>query len=375
MRVLMVSKACLVGAYQRKLEEMARNTELELTVVTPPAWRDERGVTPLERAHVQGYRLATERVAFNGNFHAHFYPGLRRWFEQVRPELVHLDEEPYNLATWHGLRLARRYGARAIFFSWQNLSRAYPPPFGWMEHQVLRQADGAIAGSQACLQVWRKKGYLGLATVLPQFGVDPQAFSPDGRRPASGDDLVIGYAGRLVPEKGVDLLLEALHHLSSSVRARVLGSGPARGDLQRRAQQLGLGDRVSFEAPIASTAMPGFYRTIDALVLPSRSRPNWREQFGRVLVEAMACGAVAVGSTCGEIPHVIGDAGLVFPENDAAALAECLRRLQADTALRARLAAHGRQRVLDRYTHRRIADETVAFYKQVLGQSRTPQDS
>jgi len=113
--------------------------------------------------------------------------------------------------------------------------------------------------------------------------------------------------------------------------------------------------------------MPEFYRRLDVLVLPSRSRPNWVEQFGRVLVEAMACGVPVVGSDCGEIPHVIGDAGLVFPEGDAEALRAHLSRLMADADLRADLARRGRERVLARYTQARVAEETVTFYRDVLG--------
>src|SRR3972149_1621779 len=101
MRVLMVSKACVVGAYQRKLEEVAARGG-ELTVAVPPAWRDERGLMRLERAHTRGYDLVVEPLAFNGSFHLHYYPRLGRLIERLRPEIVHMDEEPYNFATFHG---------------------------------------------------------------------------------------------------------------------------------------------------------------------------------------------------------------------------------------------------------------------------------
>jgi glycosyltransferase involved in cell wall biosynthesis len=107
-------------------------------------------------------------------------------------------------------------------------------------------------------------------------------------------------------------------------------------------------------------------RQLDVLVLPSISRPNWKEQFGRVLVEAMACGVPVVGSTCGEIPNVVGDAGLLFPEGDVAGLRDCLARLQADAELGARLAEAGRARVAERFTQQRIAAETVAVYRQTM---------
>ncbi|HID88165.1 MAG TPA: glycosyltransferase family 4 protein [Anaerolineae bacterium] len=363
MRILMVSKACLVGIYQRKLEEIARHAGVELRVVVPPYWRDERGVLPLERVHTDGYDLVVEPMALNGHFHLHFYPRLARHLHDFRPDLVHLDEEPYNLATFHGMVLARRAGTRTLWFSWQNLLRRYPPPFSLFERYCLRHADGAIVGSHTAAEVWRAKGYTGPLAVIPQFGVDPQRFFPSPRQ--EGRPFTVGFAGRLVEEKGVDLLLQAAAGLPG-IRVAILGSGPLRSHLEQLAETLGIADRVSFLGTLPSPQMPEFYRQLDALVLPSRSRPNWVEQFGRVLVEAMACGVPVVGAESGEIPYVIGDAGLLFPEDDEEALRERLSRLMRNADLRADLTRRGRERVLAHYTQAKVAEETVAFYRRVM---------
>ena len=132
MNVLMISKSCVVGAYQKKLEEIARHDGIELTVVVPPEWRDERGTLTLERSHTTGYDMRVEPIAFNGRFHVHYYPTLGKIVRQVRPDVVHIDEEPYNLATFRAMWAAQRQGARTVVFAWQNLRRRYPPPFRWM---------------------------------------------------------------------------------------------------------------------------------------------------------------------------------------------------------------------------------------------------
>ncbi len=363
MRVLMISKACVVGAYQRKLEELAARG-VDLTVVVPPAWGD----APLERAHTTGYRLVVNPVRFNGNFHLHHYPGLRRWFTPT-PDIVHIDEEPYNLATWQALWLARRAGARSLFFSWQNLERRYPPPFALGERWVLDQVDHALMGTESAADVWRAKGYRGPLDVIPQFGVDPAIFTPP-THPIAGRTRALGYVGRLVPEKGVEVLLRALDELvrqgMAGWRLDIVGSGPEEAALKRLAAELGLGDHVTFAGQLPSTQMPAFYRQLDILALPSLTRPNWKEQFGRVLVEAMACGVVPVGSDSGAIPGVIGDGGLVTPEGDALALADALRGLMLDEGLRRDLARRGRQRVLDHFTQAQIARQTVAVYEALL---------
>ncbi len=362
----MLSKACIVGAYQRKLEEMAACApEMTLVVAAPPSWKDERGVTVLERAHTRGYRLEVLPMAFNGRFHLHFYPTLGRWLRDIRPDIVHIDEEPYNLATYHANVLARRYGAKTLWFSWQNLLRRYPPPFAWMEKYNLRHIDYAIAGSQTAAAVWRQKGYTGPLAVIPQFGVDTEIFSPP-ETPRDADGLHIAYVGRLVPEKGVDVLLQALSGLPGEWRATIQGSGPEETRLRALAADYGLAERVIFRPLIPSTAMPAFYRTLDVLVLPSRTQANWTEQFGRVLVEAMACGVVAVGSDAGEIPHVVGDAGAIFSESDASALRAILERVRAAPEWRRELGARGRVRVLAQFTQQQVARETVAVYREVL---------
>ena len=371
MRVVMISKACIVGTYQRKLEELARLPGVALTVIVPPSWRDSRGVTRLERVHTAGYDLLVTPLALNGHFHLHFYPRLGRLLRRLRPDLLHVDEEPYNLATWQAMRLAGRLGVPACFFAWQNLYRRYPPPFRCFERYNFRHTAQAIAGNHEAVSVLRAKGYAGPVSVIPQFGVDPEIFSPGEQVLGIRDQgLVIGYAGGLVPEKGVDLLLRAVAGVGIGYWVLVIvGEGSEKARLQALAGELGIADRVRFLGRLPSTQMPEVYRSLDVLVLPSRRQRNWKEQFGRVLVEAMACGVPVVGSDCGEIPHVVGGAGLIFPEGDVAALRERLARLQGDADLRADLARRGRQRVLAHYTQAQVAAATFQVYGEMLSQS------
>lgn len=363
MRVLMVSKAVLRGPYQRKLEEIAR-AGVELRVVAPPHWDEAGQRLSLERVHVEGYELIVEPMAFNGRFHLHFYPGLDRRLREFQPDLVHLDEEPYNLATFHGAREAHRLGRPFLFFAWQNLHRRYPWPFSAMERWVLGRAVRAIAGTREAEAVLRRKGFARPIDAIPQFGVDERLFAPS---PEPEGPFTIGYAGRLVPEKGMETLVRAASGLPGEWRLRLVGSGAEAPRLAGLAGSLDVADRLSLEPPLGASAMPGFYRHIHVLVLPSLTRPNWKEQFGRVLVEAMSSGRPVVGSESGEIPHTIGPAGLLFPEGDAEALRQQLLRLRSDAGLRTRLAQAGRERVLERFTQAEVARRTVQAYREALG--------
>ncbi len=365
MQVVMLSKACIVGQSQTKLEQIARQPGVQLTVVVPPFWRDERGVMPLERAHTQGYTLLVEPMRFNGQFHLHYYPTFGQIVKRIRPDLVHIDEEPYNLATFLAMRAAQSVNAKTVFFTWQNLLRRYPPPFAWLEAYVLRHADYAIAGNAQAVDVLRAKGYRGDARVIPQFGVDVEHFDIAPRRDAS--TFRIGYVGRLVEEKGVAVLLDAVARLNAQCELHLLGSGPHKASLQARAHRLGIAARVHFDSPIPSMQMPAYYQQLDVLVLPSQTRANWKEQFGRVLIEAMACAVPVIGSDCGEIPNVIGDAGLIFPEGDVAALNTHLAALRDNPMDRAELGKRGRARVLAHFTQAHIAQETYRVYREIVG--------
>ena len=367
MRALMLSKALIVGAYQRKAECIAARPDMDLTVAVPPVWRGDGPTMRLTRDHVEGYALVETPIRFPGSFHLHHYPRLDDLLDEVKPELLHVDEEAYNLATRQAVHAARARGIRCLFYTWQNLRRRYPPPFRGFERDVFRLAEGAIAGTPTAASVLRAKGYEGPLWTVPQFGVDPEIFHPPlaGRTIRAGE-LVVGYAGRLVPEKGIDLLVEAMHGLPGAVRLEIVGRGPERKRLRRLAERLRVAHRVRVREALPSTEMPGFFREIDVVALPSRRTDSWAEQFGRVLIEGMASGAVPVGADNGEIGHVIGDAGLLFPENDVAELRGALARLAADTALREKLQRAGLERVHERFSMQRVADETVAAWQALL---------
>lgn len=366
MKVVIVSKALVRGAYQRTLEEMA-SAGLELTVISPPGWREGMTYTALERQYTRGYNLLVTPIAFNGRYHLHFYPRLPFLLRALGPDLVHIDEEPYNLATWLAVRSAQAVGAQRTFYTWQNTYRRLPPPFSLLEADVYRLVRGGIAANADAAAVLRRKGFKRPIWTIPP-GLDLDLYGP--REVASHDTFQIGYVGRLVPEKGIDLLLRACAGLKGNWRLDLIGEGEERGGLERLAQDLGVRDRIAFRGRVASTEVPGVLPSFDVIVLPSRTRPNWREQFGRILMEAMACCVPVIGSSSGEIPQVIGEAGLVFPENDSDALAAHLARLQGDPEFRKELGRLGRARVLSHFSHRTIAERTIGVFRAIVSDGR-----
>lgn len=365
MRVLYVSKAMVVAAYRAKLRALAQHCDIHLLV--PERWgstafEDSDDAVPVRRA----------RTFLHGHNHLHVYPGARRMLRRLAPDLVHIDEEPYSAVTFQLARACAAARVPCVFFAWQNLHKRVPQPFRAMRGYVFTHAHGAIAGTAQAAAVLHTAGCTLPWTVIPQMGVDAARFAPDpsvradarARLRMPEHAFIAAFAGRLVPEKGVHVLIEALAGVANA-RLLVIGDGPERGRLEAQADSQ-IPGRAVFTGHIESTAMPGWLCAIDTLVLPSLRTPRWEEQFGRVLVEAMACGVPVIGAATGEIPRVIGDAGLIVPAGDVAALREALETLASSAEHGASLGRRGRLRVLEHYTHERIAVDTMAFYRTVL---------
>jgi glycosyltransferase involved in cell wall biosynthesis len=364
MKVFAISHSSVVGRFRRKWDEVATLPDVELTLLVPASW-PEGGARVLYRPQGDpGYTVVSRRAAFSGVHALHFYPFLVKDLARARPDILHIEEEPWNLGTAQAACLARAVGARVIFFTWENVWRRYPFPLPLFLRAVLRLADRAIAGNQDARALLRRRGFRRDIEVVPQYGIDPPPVPARGARPAGA--FTVGFAGRVVRQKGLDTLLEALAGLPAHIRCLVVGDGPYAAAVQARAGALGLGGRLEMTGAVSHERVQDHLARMDALVLPSRTTPRWKEQFGRVLVEAMALGVPVIGSSSGEIPAVIGGAGLVFPEGDAQALRHRIGLLVDDVGLREDLAARGCARARVRYTNRAIAEATGAVYRRCL---------
>ena len=222
---------------------------------------------------------------------------------------------------------------------------------------------------------------------MPQLGVDERIFCPEPQpelardRGLTSDEFVVGFVGRFVEEKGLLTLLKALGQIQSERvqsgqerrpwRLLLLGRGPLKERLQQLAGELGIGDRILWVESVPHADVPRYINLMDALVLPSEttyqfktlSAAGWKEQFGHVLIEAMACKVPVIGSDSGEIPNVIKTDGLVFPEGDVAALAEKIAALIDEPERQQSLAEKGYCRAMAEYTNQALAQRLLSFYQ------------
>lgn len=370
---ILVAGHSLVNPLNRaRIDALARQRDLSLAVLTPHAWTGEHGETYdlADAPPHPGYRLLPHRVYFRGDNQQHRFlygGGLSRLVAAEAPDLLHIEEEPYSLATFQLALLAAWHRLPFVITTFQNIEKRYPVPFRWMEAYVLGRARAALAGSAATEAVLRAKGFAGPVRQVA-LGIDPALYRPTrdeelvSRLKLSG--FVAGFVGRLEPVKGLDLLLQAVARLPTCQLVMV-GGGSDEARLKALALELSIDERVRWVDPVPHAEVPRWLGVMDALVLPSVTFPSIQEQFGRVLVEAMACGVPVVGSSSGGIPGVIGDAGLVFPEGDSVALSSCLMQLMRSPARREELTRAGRARALERYTWDSIARGIADLYREV----------
>jgi glycosyltransferase involved in cell wall biosynthesis len=363
-RVSLLSHTYVVAANRRKLAALSSREAIALQLIIPTTWRQQetgRSI-PAEPAGGDPYEVRVLPIRYVRPA-VHWYGAgtLAGAWRSFRPDVVHVEEEPWSLAAWQVAAAKHELGFGLSLFTWENLDRRLPWAARRIERFVLRRVDHLVAGNAAAAEVMRRRGYAGPVTVLPQHGVDVDPAPAAGCNRDDGGTYTVGFVGRLVPEKGVDLLLEAVARLGPDCKLLLVGEGPTLPQLLERARALGISERVTAAIGVAHAAVPDYLKEMDVLVLPSRTTPYWKEQFGHVLIEAMACGVPVVGSSSGEIPVVIGNAGLVFKEDDVDDLVAGLEALR-DRDLSHRLAESGRARVVAQYSN----DAVAAGYARVF---------
>ncbi|PJI94108.1 glycosyltransferase [Luteimicrobium subarcticum] len=362
MKVLRVSHSAVVDAWREREREL-RSLGVEVALLTARSWPEAGSVVRAEARDGEDLRSARTW----GDHPALFvYDPVAVW-RAVRGswDLVDVHEEPYSLAATEVLALAwlsrllhrrPRPRLRYTLYSAQNLRKKHPVPFRWIERILLRHASGLSVCNAEAGEIARERGLVPAPDLIP-LGIDPDAMSP-GSSPREADDGVVrvGFAGRLEERKGLRVLLDAVAG-DNRLELHVAGDGPLRAELLQA-------PRTTWHGSLAGAALTRFYRDLDVLAVPSLTTPTWVEQFGRVVVEAMACGTPVVVSSSGALPELFGDAALVVPEGDSEALRSALLRAATDRAGALRDAGLACAR---RCTWTEVARQYLHMYERAVG--------
>jgi glycosyltransferase involved in cell wall biosynthesis/GT2 family glycosyltransferase len=385
--VLRVYESAVVGPWRRREREL-RRLGVDVATVAPRRWNE--GGRDVHLVAEPGEAVAGVRTFGRHPYRFVYGPlGLWRALRRTRPGLLDVHEEPASLAAFETWLLARAAGIRAPFclYSAENLPKRYPPPFRWIERFLLRRAAAVHSCNDEVEGRLRAKGFSGPVVNLG-LGVDVERFDDERCGAATGSSrlpsdaaggvggegcgLHVGFVGRLDERKGTFVLLDAVAALPAA-RVTFVGAGGAAAELAAAIEQRGLGGRATIEGFVAPDDLAATYRRFDVVAVPSLDTPRWSEQFGRVVVEAMAAGVPVVASDAGALAEVLGGAGMLVPQGDAEALAEALRRLAADTGLHTRLRRLGRARA-QHFSWAAVAARQVALYRRMVADAAGPDE-
>jgi len=341
--------------------------KFKVGLVVPKRWQAMGRQLVVESEKLRGGDFRTFAIStfFSGNGGKYVYNPLSLFlvFIKFRPDILYVEEEPWTPSAFELMFLAKlvRVKKKAIF-SWENLDL----PLAWWQKMikkfVLTQADLAVAGNKEAKGIL--EGYIAqLGRKIPvrvnaQFGVDTSHFRPISKRTPS-KVFTIGFVGRFVKAKGIDTLIEALALLPKDCRLLLVSTTTLPKQFEGLAERLNVRNRIKIIEGKPHQDLPGYLNKMDVFVLPSKTTKTWKEQFGRVLIEAMACQLPVIGSNSGAISEVLSKAGLIFNEGDPHDLAKKILKLKKDKVLLRDFGKSGYQRVLKKYTHQAVVSRLI----------------
>ncbi|BAZ33035.1 group 1 glycosyl transferase [Cylindrospermum sp. NIES-4074] len=388
MRILVASHTYIVDLNCEKLRALSRlEPGIEVTVVVPKRWRPggvQNKIIETEYRDEGAFKIVpVSNFSQNHQALLTFGANLISLMQSFRPQIIYVEQGSRGLSYTQMIVLNQLLGLKAknVFFTWWNLPYELKLPAALLEKYNLNHSHGIISGNQDGVEILQQRGYKGPIKVIPQLGVDENLFVPQPQPELAAklgiktEDFVVGFVGRFVPEKGLLTLLRALVTLrDKSWKLLLLGRGELQDELIRTAAENNIRDRVIIIESVPHNEVPNYINLMSTLVLPSETTykfktltaVGWKEQFGHVLIEAMACKVPIIGSDSGEIPYVIGDAGLIFPEGNAEALANCLLQLIEKPDLAQNIGEMGYQRVMVKYTNKALAKQQLEFYQELV---------
>lgn len=379
LRILTIGHSYCVAMNRALVRQVARDPDFEITVASPSFFHgDLRPIVMEPEPPGSPLRVVPLGTQLSRFIHVFRYDGgaLRALIREGQFDVVHAWEEPYILAGYQIARALKNSPARFCFRTAQSYVKRYPPPFNYFERAVLARAQGWIAGASLVHEAMLKKGFPKSTGRILNLAVDATEFQPlsPAARAQVLEELglqppVVGFIGRLTQAKGLDVLMQAMEQVGGarSWSLLLLGSGEYQQKLEEWAARNGWSGRVKIRL-VKHGDMPRYVGCMDMLAAPSQTMKNWREQFGRMIIEAFACGVPVVGSDSGEIPFVIGDAGRVVPEADVAAWARAIGQLLDSPAERDDLKSRGLARA-PRYSVATIAQQYAEYYRCLAGLS------
>ncbi len=395
MKILVVSHTYIAPINREKWKVLAKRfDDVELKILIPKKWpatlfKIEAG--DLSKDNTDNCEFLSLDTFKSGNevLYGYNFFSLIKLLKKFQPDLIHVEQGDNAFSYFQLIVLSKLFCRKAkfVFFTWVNWknkwSLKYKLFWSFIEKFNIKNSSGAIVGNSDAEKVLREKKFVKPIQTLLQLGVNQKYFEPEDSVPENSvpedsetdkkneekKEFKIGFIGRLIKEKGIFDLVNAFFSLKDSFpnwKLVFVGTGKNKVDLTYCIDKNNLNSNIEILDPVEHTRVGKLLNSFDIFVLPSYDTSEWREQFGHVLIEAMACKIPVIGSTGGEIPKVIGNAGLIFEQKNIKDLAEKLKFLMENEKLRKEFALKGYDRFKNNFSYEIIAEKTYKFWREIL---------
>ncbi len=374
MRILIIDNLAVASSRRHLYRLLSKHIKEPIHMLVPESWREQGIITYCEEEKDYNLKIYESPFIFGYRHQRIVYLKLKKIIFTVKPDIIFINSEPENFNTFHLVRTVKKYfpNTKLACASWRNIdyrSNPYPYKFGWINHLIenynKKRIDICIAHSPSAKLILEQIGNWKVVFISPALNLKDYLFQPKTLNESS-NKFIIGYIGRLAQEKGVDILIRAISRLNVNAHGMIVGDGKEKENLKILARNLKIENRITWYDAVSYMEVPKLVRQFDILVLPSRNTKIWKEQFGRVLIEAMALGVPVIGSNSGDIPNVIGECGLIFKENDYEELANSIKRLTDDSDLLKTLVNRGREKIEKEYSLEMVSQQMIDIFHKLL---------
>ena len=389
-KVLIIASAAATYDHQSHFTHLAKYKDLDINILISPYWtannklfykkEDLIYAERFDYNNKSGYNLIKKTPLFVGKSY-HIYLGLWKLLFKLKPDIIDVIFEPWNwvltqVILWKNLFSKK---TKITFYSHENIYKTYSNrllynlvQYGLIEKYNIKNVNGCVGATNQILGVMKKKG-IRCKTIVNGDEIDPTIFKKKNvsrlKKKLNLNTFTIGYSGRLIESKGIMTLIEAAGKIKKE-DFKILICGWGEQDyIQKiidKAKHLEIYNKIVLIQKKLGRKMVDYYNAMDVIVVPSLTTRYWKEQFGRVNIEAMACGTPVIGSNSGGILEVVNDAGLIFKESNSEDLKENLLKVMKNKKLLNELSKKSIKRVLNNFTAEKKAEKTYKFYQELL---------
>lgn len=376
MNLLVISRACLNRYSQIKYEEIKKNLHHDdgLVIIVPKKVKTSlRGFISL----LPNKTLKNNFVQIDSYFNkmALFFNffSFKNEISNFSASITIIEEDPHSLVGFQSVIFTKFFNRKSkiVFFIWDNLNKKPKFPLNIIKFIFtkisLNFADFVVTGnSRANFLLHNAKNFKKKSIVLPQVGVDIYPYKSTNHYSSKNKNYTyVGYAGRMVEEKGLHTIIRALEHISNlKIKLVLVGNGPLIQSHLKKWNNSLKGNIIHIDT-VPQSEIYKVLREIDIFMLASISKPFWIEQFGHILAQAMAAGCACIGSSSGAIPEVLNNDELIFTEGDHLSLANKIQRFIIDGDYKIKQINRSKSFARKHYSHEVIAKKYLQIFKNL----------